>query len=57
MGLSSLINGNRMSGWTGDPKYWSVKDGVLTGTTDGTLKMNRFITWKGSTVRNFEISG
>ena len=54
-GFVRLFNGNRLNGWSGDPKYWSVKDGVLTGTTDGSLKMNRFITWKGSTIRNFEI--
>ena len=39
----------------GDRKYWSVKDGALTGVTDGTLKMNRFITWKHSTIKNFDL--
>ncbi len=47
---------NRLWGqWSGDPKYWSLKGGVLTGVTDGSLKMNRFITWKGSTIRNFDL--
>jgi choline-sulfatase len=41
--------------WAGDTKYWSVKDGAITGTTDGSLKMNRFLTWKGSTIRNFDL--
>jgi hypothetical protein len=27
----------------------------LTGVTDGSLKMNRFITWKDSTIRNFDL--
>jgi arylsulfatase A-like enzyme len=54
-GFVQLFNGSRFNGWDGDPKYWSVKDGVLKGVTDGSLKMNRFITWKGSTIRNFEI--
>jgi len=55
-GFSNLIAaGNRMRNWTGDPKYWSKKDGVLIGKTDGTLKMNRFITWKSATVRNFDL--
>jgi hypothetical protein len=44
-----------MRNWSGDPKYWSKKDGVLIGKTDGTLKMNRFITWKSATVRNFDL--
>ena len=55
-GFSNLIaSGNRMRNWSGDPKYWSKKDGVLVGKTDGTLKMNRFITWKAATVRNFDL--
>ena len=55
-GFASLIPaGNRLRGWEGNPKYWSIKNGVLTGVTDGSLKMNRFITWKGSTIRNFEL--
>ncbi len=54
-GFVKLFNGNRLNGWSGDPKYWSVKDGILTGVTDGSLKMNRFITWKGSTIQNFDL--
>ncbi|MGY8654467.1 MAG: sulfatase-like hydrolase/transferase [Verrucomicrobiia bacterium] len=54
-GFVSLLGGRRLGQWSGDTKYWSVKDGVLTGVTDGSLKMNRFITWKGSTIRNFEL--
>ncbi len=54
-GFVKLIKGKGLQGWTGDPKYWSVKDGILTGKTDGSLKMNRFITWKGSTIQNFDL--
>lgn len=54
-GFVKLFNGKNLNGWTGDSKYWSVKDGALTGVTDGSLKMNRFITWNGSTIRNFEL--
>ena len=55
-GFSNLIAaGNRIRNWSGDSKFWSKKDGVLIGKTDGTLKMNRFITWKGATVRNFDL--
>jgi hypothetical protein len=32
-----------------------VRDGAITGTADGTLKMNRFLTWKAATVRNFDL--
>ena len=54
-GFVKLLAENGLRGWSGDPKYWSVKEGILTGVTDGSLKMNRFITWKGSTIRNFDL--
>ncbi|MDA1045899.1 MAG: sulfatase-like hydrolase/transferase [Verrucomicrobia bacterium] len=53
-GFSSLLGGG-MRGWSGDSKFWSLKNGVLTGKADGTLKMNHFITWKVATVRNFDL--
>lgn len=54
-GFINLLPQNGLRNWSGDPKYWSIKNGVLTGVTDGSLKMNRFITYKASTIRNFEI--
>ncbi|MFT5465903.1 MAG: choline-sulfatase [Verrucomicrobiales bacterium] len=54
-GFVNLFNGKNLNGWTGDLQHWSVKDGAITGVTDGSLKMNRFLTWKGSTIRNFEL--
>ncbi|MEZ6055972.1 MAG: sulfatase-like hydrolase/transferase [Planctomycetaceae bacterium] len=54
-GFANLLNGRNLNNWSGDRKYWSMKDGVLTGVTDGTLKENQFITWTASTVRNFEL--
>lgn len=54
-GFVRLFNGRNLNGWSGDPRYWSVKQGAITGVTDGSLKMNRFLTWKGSTIRNFDL--
>jgi len=54
-GFVRLFNGRNLSGWQGDRALWSVEDGVLTGETDGSLSANQFITWKGSTVRNFDL--
>ncbi len=54
-GFVSVFNGKKLQNWSGDKKYWSVKDGALTGVTDGSLKMNRFITWTPSTIRNFDL--
>ncbi len=54
-GFVNLFNGKNLSGWSGDDAYWSVEDGAITGVTDGTLKMNRFLSWKGATIRNFDL--
>ena len=54
-GFMKVFDGKNLRQWSGDTKYWSVKDGAITGTTDGSLKMNRFLTWKGSTIRNFDL--
>jgi len=54
-GFQAIFNGKDLSGWEGSSEYWSVKDGSLTGVTDGSLKYNRFIIWRGGTLRNFEL--
>jgi choline-sulfatase len=54
-GFVNLFNGKNLNGWSGDLQFWSVEDGAITGVTDGTLKTNRFITWTGSTIRNFDL--
>jgi len=54
-GFEAIFNGRDLSGWEGSPDYWSVKDGCLTGVTDGSLKYNRFIIWKGGKLKNFEL--
>ena len=54
-GFKAIFNGRDLTGWEGSPAYWSVEDGCLTGKADGTLKYNRFIVWRGGTVKNFEL--
>jgi len=54
-GFKSIFNGTDLSNWDGNPRYWSVKEGCMTGVTDGSLKHNRFIVWKGGELRNFEL--
>ncbi|HVN05289.1 MAG TPA: DUF1080 domain-containing protein [Bryobacteraceae bacterium] len=34
-GFKPLFNGHDLSGWDGDPRLWSVKDGMLVGHTAG----------------------
>lgn len=54
-GFVRLLNGRNLNNWEGDAQFWSLEDGVLTGVADGTLRTNQFITWKGSTIRNFDL--
>ena len=30
-GMRRIFNGKDLSGWDGDPKLWSVKDGAIRG--------------------------
>ncbi|TDU73296.1 uncharacterized protein DUF1080 [Prosthecobacter fusiformis] len=54
-GFTAIFNGRDLTGWKGSDAYWSVEDGCLTGVADGTLDYNRFITWTGGKVKNFEL--
>jgi arylsulfatase A-like enzyme len=54
-GFVNVFNGKNLRNWASDSQHWSVRDGAITGTTDGTLEMNRFLTWIDSTVQNFDL--
>ncbi|MEA2735549.1 MAG: hypothetical protein QOE14_2000 [Humisphaera sp.] len=55
--VKELFNGKTLDGWDGDPAYWSVEDGVITGRTtpEKKLKHNNFLIWKGGTLKDFEL--
>ena len=45
----SIFDGQTLSGWDADPKYWRVEDGMLVGevTPATLLKANSFAIWRG----------
>lgn len=55
--LKPIFNGKDLTGWDGDPRLWSVKDGAIRGeTTDKAVaKGNTFIIWKEGKTKNFEL--
>lgn len=55
--FTSLFNGKDLAGWDGNPDFWKVKDGIVTGTCDGpdSLKDNTFLIWRGGKVKDFEL--
>ena len=56
-GFVSIFDGETLKGWDGDPKFWSVSDGAITGqtTAENPTKGNTFIIWKGGEVGDFEL--
>lgn len=56
-GYRSLFNGKDLSGWNGDPAFWSVKDGIIHGETtpENPAKGNTFLIWTNGTAKDFEL--
>ena len=56
-GFQSLFNGNDLTGWTGDPRLWSVQEGAITGQTtpQNPARGNTFLIWTNGTVADFEL--
>ncbi len=38
-----LFNGKDLTGWTGDPKYWSVVDGVIVAKSTEPVKVSTYL--------------
>jgi len=56
-GFARIFDGRTLSGWDGNPKYWSVLDGAITGqtTAENPTNGNTFLIWKGGDIANFEL--
>ncbi|MGQ9651591.1 MAG: family 16 glycoside hydrolase [Phycisphaerae bacterium] len=52
-----IFDGKTLNGWDGDPVYWRVEDGAITGQTtpDKPLKHNTFLIWRHGEVDDFEL--
>ncbi|MFC5625601.1 3-keto-disaccharide hydrolase [Algoriphagus winogradskyi] len=55
--FKSIFDGESLAGWDGDPVYWSVQDGAITGTItpETLLKANTFLIWQGGQPGDFEL--
>ncbi len=55
--LRSIFNGTDLSGWSGDPRLWTVKDGVIRGetTSENAAKGNTFLIWQDGKTKDFEL--
>jgi len=56
-GLTSIFSGQDLTGWSGDPRLWSVRDGVIHGETTAEEKAtgNTFLIWQDGTTKDFEL--
>ena len=55
--MRCIFNGEDLTGWEGDPRLWSVKDGAIRGETTAEIpaKGNTFIIWKEGRTKDFEL--
>lgn len=55
-GFVSLFDRKTLNHWEGDPQFWSVQDGCITGisTPEKTIKYNTFLYWDKE-VADFEL--
>lgn len=56
-GMESIFNGKDLTGWDGDPRLWSVKDGAIHGetTAENRANGNTFLIWKDGTTKDFQL--
>ena len=56
-GFQNMFNGKDLTGWDGNPKLWSVKDGAITGqtTVENPAKGNTFLIWTNDKPGDFEL--
>tara|TARA_B100000686_G_C16603717_1_gene870032 strand:- start:274 stop:993 length:720 start_codon:yes stop_codon:yes gene_type:complete len=53
-----LFDGKTLQNWDGDPLYWRVEDGAITGenTLKNPLKRSTYLLWRGPTFDDFKMT-
>jgi type 1 glutamine amidotransferase len=56
-GWQTIFDGQTLDGWDGNPDFWRVEDGAITGqtTADKPTKGNTFIIWRKGELADFEL--
>jgi hypothetical protein len=56
-GMTQIFNGKDLTGWDGDPRLWSVRDGAIRGetTAENSTKSNTFLIWKAGDTKDFDL--
>jgi hypothetical protein len=55
--MECIFNGKDLTGWDGDPRLWSVKDGAIHGETtpENAAKGNTFLIYQGELLTDFQL--
>ncbi len=55
--MKSLFNGEDLTNWDGDPRLWSVRDGVIHGETteENPARGNTFLIYQGGELADFDL--
>jgi len=56
-GMKALFNGKDLTGWDGDSRLWSVRDGVIHGetTAENVAQGNTFLIWQEGKLKDFDL--
>jgi len=56
-GFRQMFDGKSLHGWDGDPRFWQVADGAITGQTtkENPASYNTFLIWRGGKPADFEL--
>ncbi len=56
-GFQPIFDGKTLEGWDGNPDFWRVEDGAITGetTAENPTKGNTFMIWRGGSPGDFEL--
>jgi hypothetical protein len=56
-GFIPIFDGKTLEGWDGNPAFWRVEDGAITGQTtkDNPTQGNTFIIWRQGALDDFEL--
>jgi len=56
-GFRAIFDGKTLDGWDGDPKFWRVDEGCITGQTtqENPAKRNTFLIWRGGQPADFQL--
>ena len=56
-GMQTIFNGKDLTGWDGDPRLWSVRDGAIHGETtdENRANGNTFLIWKDGKTKDFDL--